>query len=116
MEDKVKIPAPVTTSNSLEGISKDVQYLRRDVDEMKLNHEKYHKEVMQEIRSQSTSFVVKAEFIDAIKTIEDHEKRLRALEESVKDLALIRRIVYGLVTLILTTVVVAIIGLVVINK
>lgn len=113
MEDKIKIPAPVPTSVSLEGMSKDVAYLRRDVDEMKINHEKYHQELMGEIRKQTDSFASRSDMLEIIKTTEDHEKRLRVIEETSQDALLVKRLVFGCVTIILMAVVTALVYLVV---
>lgn len=112
-DNKIKIPPPVPTSSSLEGMSKDVAYLRRDVDEMKINHEKYHREVMEEIGKQSQSFATRSDVIEVVKVTDDHEKRIRSMEDTAQDALLVKRLVFGCVTIILIAVITALVYLVV---
>lgn len=114
MDDtKVKLPPPVPVSVSIEGMSKDVSYLRRDVDEMKINHEKYHQELMNEIRKQSDGFSTKDDVNKIEKQVDDQEKRIGIIEATLPDTLLVKRLVFGCVTIILVAVFSALVYLVV---
>lgn len=68
--DQPKIPAPIT--DAPDGMSVHIQYIRRDIDEIKLN-----------LRDLKDNYVTNTDFQSHLKIDEDHEKRIRTLEDSV---------------------------------
>ncbi len=95
-------PASLALPNNIEGIAIHLSYVRRDMDTM-----------IKKLDGLGSSFVTASDFAEHLKADEDHEKRIRALEEATSENPLVKRIVYGAVAIILTTVLGAIIYLVI---
>lgn len=83
----------------------NIQYIQRDIQEIKQqlkDHTTEEKAIWKEYSDNSVSRVEHKEVVDQVT---DHEKRIRALEEVVSDVATIKRLVFGVVGLILTIVI-----------
>jgi hypothetical protein len=102
MDNETKIPPPVPTPGNIGELSTHFSYLRRDVDELKTL-----------IKDQKNGYVNRTDFEDHLKIDEDHEKRIRLLEQIASDIPTLKKVVYGAVGLILTLVLAAVIYLVI---
>ena len=71
------------------------------------------KDDISDLKKDKDIFVNQTQHLDVVKNVADHETRIRKMEDVVSDVATIKRLVYGCVGLILTTVIVAIIYLVI---
>ena len=67
------------------------------------------------LKKQNTNYVTQEDYNRHLKADEDHEARIRKMENVVSDVATIKKLVYGVVALILTLVATAVIYLVVIK-
>ena len=71
--DKVKIPAPIDTSKDA-GVSVHLQYIRRDIDEIKLNMNNGFERL-------ENLYVTRIDFDEHTKKLDDHESRLRLINQ-----------------------------------
>lgn len=114
--DHTKIPAPVTIAQA--DVSTHLAYMRRDIDQGNINAKQGLEEIAKRIDKldfkldgMNNNYVTRIDFDEHIKVDDDHEKRIRELETISQDLANIKKIVYGAVSLILMIVFSAIIYL-----
>ncbi len=93
-DTEIKTPPPVDSA----GMNIHMSYVRRDIDEIKV--------ILKDIKN---GYVSSGDFAEHVKIsgglLDDHEKRVRAIEENTSDIKTIKKLVYGVVGLILTTVV-----------
>ena len=71
------------------------------------------KDDIAELKKDKDIFVTQSQHTELMKVSNDHETRIRTMEDVVADVKTIKKLVYGCAALILTTVVVAIIYLVI---
>ncbi len=90
------------TAVSMALMGNDISNIKDDIKDIKIS--------MKEI---GTRFVTTTEFAEHIKADEDHETRIRALEDIVPDFKTVRKLVFGCVTVILLAVISALVYLVV---
>ncbi len=116
--DAVKIPPPVIVSQG--DTNTHLSYIRRDIDQQKIDTNKgFDKldksitEINVKLDNFTSGFVNRVEFAEHLKIDNDHENRLRILEEDTGDIKVIKRLVYGCAGLMLTSIVMAIIYLVI---
>lgn len=115
---EIKSTPPVDPQGLDGTVGVHMGYMRRDIDEIK----EILKDTNIKIENIGSSFVSHAEFAEHLKADADHETRIRTIEANsddfaiIKDnIALLKRIVYGAIALILTAVLSAIIYLVIKN-
>ncbi len=106
-----KIPPPVKTTDSATALH--LSYIRRDVDQQRIDMNKGFENLDKKISENNikldnmqSGFVSKVEF-------EDHETRIRVMEKSAEDLAIIKKLVYGQVAFVLLAVLSAVVYLVI---
>lgn len=92
------------TSAQIAIVSNDISYIKSDI-----------KEIKDSVKELTSQYVTQLVFNDHLKADEDHEKRLRIIEKEAENNALVKKIVYGLVALILVSVIGAILALVIIK-
>jgi hypothetical protein len=68
MTEPAKIPPPIENG----GMNIHLSYIRRDVDEIKVT-----------LKDLKNSYITQEEFTEHVKIADDHESRIRTLEESV---------------------------------
>lgn len=120
MEPNQKIPPPITQPGD---VGVHLSYIRRDIDQNKQDQIRGFEEikksiidVTRKIDDLAVGFVTSTVFAKHLETTEDHETRIRSLEEAFSDVRTIKKIVYGAVTLILTIVLSAIVYFVIETK
>lgn len=84
--DKTKIPAPVTIATA--DVSTHLAYMRRDIDQGNINTKQGFEEMAKKIEhinnkldSLTDGYVTRTDFNEHQKVDQDHEQRLRVLEE-----------------------------------
>ncbi len=80
----------------------NIDYIKRDIGEIK-----------DSIKNMGNVFVSRAEFLEVTTIQKDHETRTRDLEDTIQDYPLVKKIVFGAVTVILLAVLSAMVYLVV---
>ncbi len=70
--DDSKTPPPVVAPTDVGGMSIHLSYIRRDIDEIKGG-----------IKDLKNSYVSRVDFDEHLKIDEDHEERLRTIEQSM---------------------------------
>ena len=80
----------------------DLGYIKRDISEIKTT-----------LKELGTTFVTRPEHVDVLNVQKDHEARVRGIEDILQDYALVKKIVFGAVTLILLAVLSSVIYIVI---
>lgn len=83
-----------TAAASTLAMSVDIGYIKADIKEIK----DFQKDVVK-------SFITTSDFTEHLKADADHEVRIRALEDQKSENALVKKLVFGCVTVILVGVV-----------
>lgn len=91
--------AAATAASSVQStaMSGDITRIKEDIKEIK--------ETLKEIPNKMVS---SADYAEHLKVDEDHERRLRLLEGQTDSNSLVRKLVFGCISIILTTIVIAI--------
>ncbi len=117
MDDPTKLPPPVIPTGD---VSTHLSYMRRDMDETKINAAKSFDKLDRSIADINSKldrltdgYVTRIDFDEHLKADADHEARIRILETASSDLATIKRLVYGCVGLLLTLLISAVVYLVI---
>lgn len=74
-----KTPPPIELENS--SMNVHLSYIRRDLDELKSIQKSQHAENLAKLDSLHNSYVTRIDFEEHLKADEDHEKRIRGLEQ-----------------------------------
>lgn len=82
---EAKLPPPVES----DGMNVHLSYIRRDIDEIKLT-----------LRELGGQFVTSVDYAEHLKSHQDHEERIRVLEESRWKVVGATGIIVGLITII----------------
>lgn len=90
MEEATKIPAPIPAPTSIGELTTHFGYLRRDVDQNKIDQKKGFDDTQKSLDSiikrldgLTDGYATKADFTKIQEPIADHEKRIRVLETSI---------------------------------
>lgn len=81
MEETKKIPAPININNG--EVAVHLAYIRRDIDEIKVNQDKNNLDLKESIKDLKNGFVTHTEFAETEKITDDHENRIRTIEKNM---------------------------------
>lgn len=83
MNDSNKNENPPPVGLDSDGVAIHLSYIRRDIDEIKSNQSKNNTEIKTAITNLQNSYITRVDFDNHLKTDEDHETRLRVIEENM---------------------------------
>ncbi len=106
-------PQPAPTITDIATMAVHLSYLRKDMTELKAETTKNFDEIKKTLSDASKQYVSIESFVEHIKIDEQHENRISQLERNTSDIGLMRQILYGACAFILTTVLGAIVYLVI---
>lgn len=85
MPEEIKIPPPIVDSTNM---NVHLSYIRRDVDEIKAT-----------LKDLKNGYVSQSDFVEHLKVADDHESRIRILEEGKWKIAGATGVIVGIISI-----------------